>query len=309
MSQEPRTSVDPFDAGPSRPSVPGPATFNESMDGSAQSPPAKSGTGRCLLWGCLLTVVFSVLFLIAGGFGLFWLYNRQLQKFTDTQPAEIPVVEASDEEVEAILGRIEAFQTTVMPEDAETPGDASESESDAEQADTEPVDPSTNADESDSPRELVLTAAELNALISSNEDLRGRLYVDIADGEISGKVSIPTDSLPGGEGRFFNADGRFDVSMQDGVLIVRLTGASVNGEEIPPAVMEGFSGENLAKEFYKDPQNAEVLRRFESIEVLEDSIRLRLRESDDIPTGDGSQTNDEIAASDEDTTGSEGDDD
>ncbi|MEM6979208.1 MAG: hypothetical protein AAF539_06025, partial [Planctomycetota bacterium] len=146
------------------------------------------------------------------------------------------------------------------------------------------ADPGGNADDvalENTPEpltELVLTSDELNALIAGNEQLRGRVFVDIVDGEITGKVSIPTDMLPGGKGRFFNADGRFDVSMQDGVLVVRLVGGSVKGEPIPEPIMEAFAQENLAKELYKNEQNARVLRKFESIEVGEDSILLKLRE-------------------------------
>lgn len=295
MSTDRRPGNDPFQADPPRPAVPGPATFDEGMSGGPNQPVAPkpaSGNGRCLLWGCLLTVVFSLFLLVGGGFAAYWFYNAQLQKFTDEQPAEIPIVEASEEEVEAILGRIEAFQSTLAPDESDsttTPDDGVDA-ADAVASDAV-ADGAVTPDAAPAPptRELVLTADEINALIANEDQLRGRVFVEINDGELFGKISIPTDALPGGKGRFFNADGRFDVSMENGVLVVRLVGASVNGEDIPPTVMEGFANENLAKDFYKDPKNAEMLRRFESIEVVDDSIRLTLREPEPQPATESAE--------------------
>ncbi|MEM6365707.1 MAG: hypothetical protein AAF745_14860 [Planctomycetota bacterium] len=278
-------SADPFDPSARPPQPAGPATFLDD-DPSNLRPvePTKSGGGRCLLWGCLALVVLFLVLIIGGGFGAYWFYTSQLNKFTDDQPAEIPVVEATEEEVQAIQQRIDAFESIVMPEDASN-ADAGDPGGESEAAEqTGAADPDENADDvavENTPEpltELVLTSDELNALIAGNEQLRGRVFVDIVDGEITGKVSIPTDMLPGGKGRFFNADGRFDVSMQDGVLVVRLVGGSVKGEPIPEPIMEAFAQENLAKELYKNEQNARVLRKFESIEVGEDSILLKLRE-------------------------------
>ena len=105
----------------------------------------------------------------------------------------------------------------------------------------------------------------------------------IADGNIQANISIPADQVPGGAGRFFNADAAVEVSMEDGVLIVKVVDAKIKGEPLPEAFMKGLAGENLAKEIYDDPDAAKILNHFDSIEVIDDAIHLRLKQ-DDPPT-------------------------
>ncbi|TWT95785.1 hypothetical protein [Neorhodopirellula pilleata] len=282
-------------AGP-RPYEPGASN----APGGPGGPPRKSGLG-CWFWGCLGTLVVTLLAMIGIGFGTYWFLTSQVAKYTDTQPAEIPVVEMEEKELEELQARIEAFTSQVKGETTptdetetgstvadESTGDdqPTDSEVAAEQPGEQPAaEPGTQpAGETAAPvaaepmKELVLTAEEINALIATEEQLRGRVFVRIEEGRVFGEVSFPTDMVPGGGGRFFNADAEFDVSMQDGILEVRLTDASVKGERIPETVLEGFSQENLAKDAYKDRKNAEILRKFESIEVVDDSIVLKLKE-------------------------------
>lgn len=154
-------------------------------------------------------------------------------------------LELSDEELAAIQARIDAFKETI--------------------------------EAGDTPEDLVLTAQELNALITQDEDMRGKVFVRIADGEVSGDVSIPTDFLPGGKGRFFNASATFEVSLENGVLIVTLQDAEVKGEKLPQQFIDGMGKENLAKDAYKDPEVAATLRRIESISIENDKIVLKPR--------------------------------
>ncbi len=52
--------------------------------------------------------------------------------------------------------------------------------------------------------------------------------------------------------------------------------------------MEGFSQQNLAKDVYDDVETAELLRKFDKIEVVDDAIILQLREPD--PENDSDET-------------------
>ena len=118
---------------------------------------------------------------------------------------------------------------------------------------------------------------EINALISKEEDLRGRVYVTIDDGHVAGQVSIPLDAIPGGKGRYFNASANFAVALTNGVLIVTLEDAEVKGEMVPQHVIDGMKRENLAKDLYKDPEVAETLGRIESLTLEGDKIILKPR--------------------------------
>ena len=132
-------------------------------------------------------------------------------------------------------------------------------------------------EEGESSNDLVLTADEINALINSQPQLKGRLFVTIKDGRIAGDVSIPTDFLPGGKGRFFNASGTFDVTLENGVLIVTLASATVQGNPVPAEFIEQMRGENLARDAYNDPEVADTLRKFESLTIVDDKIILTPR--------------------------------
>ena len=221
-----------------------------------------SCAGGCLIVAGLLLVIG----LCGGGGFYFWLSNR-FEKFTAEKPIELPTVELPAAEIAELETRINSFKVAVENKPAEDDT-------------TEPSD------------ELVLTADEINALISKNEQARGKVFVKIEAGQISGDVSIPTDALPFGKGRYFNGTATFDVSMEAGVLIVTLVDAKVGDEQVPQAVLEAIGKENLAKDLYKNPENAKLMRRFDSISVEDDKIVLKLRqattptapESDDSPT-------------------------
>lgn len=201
-----------------------------------------------MVCGCLFSLLLLLLLAVGGGVAAYWWLQGQVRTWTSQTPADLPVVEYSEEEVEAIQDRVETFQQRV--------------------------------DAGKTPEELVLTADEINALISSEEDLQGKVHVTIEDGTISGDVSIPTDFLPGGKGRYFNASATFNASLENGVLIVTLADAEVAGQKVPAEFIEGLSKENLAKEVYQDPEVARTLRRFESLRIEGDKIILTPRPPD-----------------------------
>ena len=206
--------------------------------------PAKS-SNSCCFYGCLFMFLFVVLVVVGGGLSGYWWIKGQVNRYTADAPADLPTVDLPEEELAEIQGRVDDFKEKI--EAGETPED------------------------------LVLTADEINALITKNDDLKGRVYVTIENGEVSGDVSLPVDSLPGGKGRYFNASATFDVSLENGVLIVTLADAEVKGERIPQQYIDGISKENLAKDAYKDPEAAATLRRIESLSIEGDKIILKPR--------------------------------
>jgi len=189
--------------------------------------------------------VFILILVVGVGLTGYWFVKGQVNEYTADKPADFPIIEYSEEEIAVILRRVEKFKETI--ENGETP------------------------------EALVLTADELNALISLEDELRGKVYVAIQDGKVCGEVSIPTDFFPGGKGRYFNASATFNVSLDNGVLIVTLADATVKGEKVPQEIIEGIAKENLAKDIYKDPEVAETLRQFDSLTIEEGMIILTPR--------------------------------
>ncbi|KAA5541113.1 hypothetical protein FYK55_19690 [Roseiconus nitratireducens] len=238
------------------------------------APRQTSGSNRGCLWGCLIVAGLLISVVLCMVIGSYWFLTNQIAKYTSDQPVELPTVQYSEEELATLEARVESFRQKL--ESGETPE-----------------------------QDLVLTAEEINALIGKNEDLRGRVYVKIENGKVKGDVSFPLDNFPGGSGRFFNGSASFDVSMENGVLIVTADQAEVNGDPVPEAFMEGLRRENLARDVYKDPKNAKFMRQFKDIRIQDDKVILEVRRDGDVQTPADADSDDQESSAEEDAAGSE----
>lgn len=234
--------------------------------------PQSSGSGKGCLWGCLIAVGLFVGAVLCAGVGGYFFVSSQITKYTSETQVELPTVEYSEDQIAELDARVESFREKL--DAGETPEE-----------------------------DLVLTADDINAMIGSNKDLKGKVFVKIENEQVEGDVSIPTDMIPFGKGRFFNGSATFDVSMEGGVLIVTAEQAEVNGEPVPEEIMQALRNENLAKEYYKDPKNAKFMRQFEDIRIEGDKFILRVKR-DEKP--DEVQENPNVETSVEESTDSAG---
>jgi hypothetical protein len=198
-------------------------------------------------WGCLLGGCLSVMLLVVIGIGAsiyagMSFYYSQVNKYTASQPAVLPIQEYTEEQSDAVQKRFDDFKAAL--------------------------------EKGETPEALVLTADDINALLSQVEELKGKIYVSIEDGEISAQASFPADFVPGGKGRFFNGRISLKASLENGILIVNLEDAEVNGEPVPEQFLSGMREENLAKDAYKDKKTVEFLRKFEKLTIEDDKIIL-----------------------------------
>lgn len=227
--------------------------------------PEKSGCG-CWVWGCLSVVVIGIIGIALASYLLYRVAAGQIEKYTSETPQEMPVVEYDEETLTALETRFDDFKAKLKS--------------------GEPTE------------DLVLTAEDINAMIAKKEDLKGKIFVKIEDGQLKGDVSMPLDNLPlgVGKGRYFNASAAFDVTMANGMLVVNLADAEVKGEQVPEEFLQGMRKENLAKDLYNDPDTAKAFRRIESIDVEDGKVVLRVRKeksadsenSDETMAGEGS---------------------
>ena len=210
------------------------------------APPEKKFPWGCLLGGCGTVFLLMILAVVGSSiFGYFFI-KGQVTKYTSDAPKQLPVVEYSPQQVEEVTKRFEAFKTTL--------------------------------EKGEKPEKLVLSADDINMLISQNEQLRDKVFVRIENGKVSADVSLPTDALPLGKGRFFNGSVSANASLENGVLIITLADAEVNGEKVPEEFMGPMRKENLAKDMYKDPDVAKRLGQFESLVIEGDQIILTPKE-------------------------------
>lgn len=207
---------------------------------------SKSGCG-CWIAGCLIVVLLGLV-----GIGIMaWLGVRfaagQIEKYTEPTPADLPVVEYDEEQLTALQDRMKAFKQD-LADDKQT-------------------------------EDLVLTADDINALIASKEDLKGKFFVEIEDGQVKGDVSMPLDMLPlgVGKGRYFNGSATFEVSIVNGILVVTVDEAEVKGEKVPEEFMDGIRRENIAKDVKFEADTAKTLRRIEEVVVEDGRVVLKAK--------------------------------
>jgi hypothetical protein len=194
----------------------------------------------CFFYGCITAIVLLVVMILLGYVGYRYLMYLRDQ-WTSPTPEMFAKVEMSAEAREALEKRVQEFRKALEAQ--------------------EPVAP------------LMLNSDEINALIEDNPTLKGRVHVEIKGDKIEGQLSWPIPNT----GRFLNGSADLRVSLKDDVLIVNADAISVKGRPVPESFMQGFRQQNLAEDAYKNPKNAEELRKIESIEVKDGTIIIKPR--------------------------------
>lgn len=205
-------------------------------------PPARKGRG-CLFYLGLACAVLLLIGCLAGYLAVRFVKN-QINAYTDSAPMALPKVEMTNTEFQRLDERVTAF------------GKA--------------LDHGTSAEQ------LVLTERDINALLTHKpevKELADKVYVALDDDQVNGQVSIPLRGLGWlGKGRYLNGEAAFNVSLENGVLIVTVKDVKVKGKPLPETFMSPLRQENLAKDAYKDAKNAEIIRKLERIEVKDGRV-------------------------------------
>ena len=125
--------------------------------------------------------VFFVTFLLfaaigsVAGYRWYRWVSREVQQFTVTEPVSFPINAVPTRELEILKDNAKLFwdsiQASVVPDH----------------------------------KDLVLSARVANGVIAASDFLRTNALAEIKNNELKMSVSIPTDGVPGGKGRFFNA--------------------------------------------------------------------------------------------------------
>lgn len=232
----------PYAPPPTEPSATTPPHWGPRNEPPQVVPVGKSFSWGCLWGGCLGAMLLMLVLVVVVGFGTYRVYKRQIAQYTSPEARPLPVVELSTEELEELETRVESLQETV--------------------------------EEGEVPEPLVLDSDDLNALISREEQLRGRVFVTIENGLIQAEVSFPADAIPGGKGRFINGSAHINASLEDGELVVTLDSVEANGHTVPEAFMDGLRKQNLAKDANKNPEIAALIDQFERLAIEGDKLIL-----------------------------------
>ena len=212
----------------------------EETQNSVQGQARKKRHG-CFFWGCLIVTIIGVFVMGIVGTCV-WKIRQKALSFTSTTPAEVSVIESSQDEYEEIKERVSEFLKAV---------------------------------EEDRNAELSLTAQEINTLIAKSPELAeftGRVYVRIEGDEISVDTALPLDKVPSLGGRYLNGTIGLKVSLQGGILVISPETVVVGGQPLPENIMNELRRINLAEKLYEDKEKIELIKKFKRIEVTDGKI-------------------------------------
>lgn len=211
-------------------------------------PPKKRG---CLFYGCLTLIFVGLLGVVLTYLGYRYAMNtvsKLVNEYTDTTPALIEKVEISQPQLAELRQRVATF------------GEALDSQKTV--------------------RELALSADDINALLAHDpayKEFQGKFFVVIDGDRVKGKLSLPLEDLGPLKlkGRYLNGEAGFKVSLVNGVLLVTLETVEVKGKALPGPIFAELKKQNLAQDILQNPKNAEMVQKFDSIQVKDGMVILK----------------------------------
>jgi hypothetical protein len=180
------------------------------MNGWVDAPPPRRGLG-CFGRGCLILVVFAIVLAIACLAGMYWGFQRHsailhgLYWLTKVhaiaqKPVPIPEFTASDAQIQSVHERCEDFEQKARARQ---------------------------------PAELELAPDDINTLIATNKDTRGKIFVSIDGDNLRCQASVPLGELMGRSGYYFNGDIAVELKSAESLENPQLNRIIVNGEPVP----------------------------------------------------------------------------
>lgn len=204
----------------------------------------------CLFYGCLSVVLIALLIVVVGIAGYFFVKRTTeglVRDYTEASPARLERVEYAREQTDVLQRKAAEFQRA--------------------------LEFGTNV------IELTLTADDLNALISTQRELRDKLFVRIDNDQVRGDISMPLTDLGPIKlgGRYLNASVSFNVVLTNGVLDIRLRDVTVKDKPLPLMILSELKKNNLAMEFQKEPKAASDIAKYDTIQITNGAVVLRNR--------------------------------
>jgi hypothetical protein len=221
------------------------------MNTWVEPPPRRQGLG-CFARGCLILLVFAIVLAIACFAGVYWGFQRHsaivhgiywLAKTHSIAEAPVPVPEfnASDNQIQSVRERWQDFEQKIR---------------------------------AGQPAEIELTPDDINILIATNRDARGKVFVSIDGSQLHLQVSVPFGELIGRRGYYFNGDITVEFKGAESLENPQLNRLIVNGEQIPSDLLNWKYRSRRLRDYVADYRNDFNIG---SIEVRDGKLILRSR--------------------------------
>jgi hypothetical protein len=221
------------------------------MNGWVDAPPPRKGMG-CFARGCLTLVVFAVVLGIACFAGMYWGLHRHSAIFhglywltkahaITQSPVPIPEFTASDAQIQSVHERCQDFEQKAR---------------------------------AGQPAELELTADDLNTLIATNRDVRGKLFASIEGERLRCQASVPLEEFIGRPGYYLNGDITVALKAAESLENPQLSRITVNGEAIPGDLLNWKYRSKQLRDYLINYRNDSGVG---TIEIREGKLILRSR--------------------------------
>jgi hypothetical protein len=206
-------------------------------------PPPKPKRMGCLGKGCLIIVIFLVLLVVAFVIGF----------YVGTKPREIPQVQTSEDEQNAVRARWDEFDTASRNEQVTTSAIPPA-------PDVTPSPESTPIPEATpSPNRIELTAGDINQLIAKSRRTRGKAFVSIDNDVARVQVTVPLEKL-GFRGRSLNGDFAVRASPDRNPRNLQISKMSMTG--VPDGVLNTLLGARSVQSYVDEFASAHGITTF-----------------------------------------------
>jgi hypothetical protein len=202
------------------------------MNTWVEAPPRK-GLG-CFARGCLIVLVFAIVLAIACFTGMYWGLHRHSALFYGSYwlaktrsiaeaPSPVPEFNGSDRETQSIGERWQEFEQK------------------------------TRAGQ---PAEIELSADDINSLLATNNDVRGKVFASIEGNQLRLQASVPIGGFLGRPGYYFNGDVIIELNGAQSLDNPQFSRITVNGEQVPTDFLSWKYRSRHLRDYLADQRNA-----------------------------------------------------
>jgi hypothetical protein len=221
------------------------------MNTWVEAPPRRKGLG-CFARGCLILLVFVIVLAIAGFAGMYWGLHRHsalfygsywLAKTRSIAEAAAPVPEfsASDQQIQLVRERWQDFEQKTRAGQA---------------------------------AEIELSADDINSLIATREDVRGKVFASIEGNQLRLQTSVPIGGFLGKPGYYFNGDVTIELNGRQSLDNPQFSRITINGEQVPTDFLNWKYRSRHLREYLAEQRNAYDIG---TIEIRNGKVILRSR--------------------------------
>ena len=122
------------------------------------------------------------------------------------------------------------------------------------------------------PAEIELSADDINALIATSEDLRGKIFVSIEGNQLRLQTSLPIGEFLRRPGYYFNGEVIIELEGAQSPDNPRFSRLTINGENVPMDFLDWKYRSRHLREYLTEQQNAYDIG---TIEIRDGKVILR----------------------------------